>query len=344
MQPVLGAELCELGRASGLDAVGVASAEPFESTRRDLEERKAAGLHGGMHFTYSKPSRSTDPSVALEGAKSLVVGARSYRRASPAAPADAGPVARVARYSWQDHYAPLRDALGAIAERLESGGFRARVLVDSNHLVDREAAYRAGLGWYGKNANLLLPGHGSWFVLGSVVTDAPLAPTGPPAADGCGSCTRCLPACPTGAIVAPGVVDARRCLAWLVEAPGSFPVEWREALGDRLYGCDECQEVCPPNRVEDRRDPPPLADDGDEAWVPVLDVLAATDDELLDRFGRWYIPRRQPRYLRRNALVVLGNVGDGCDPAVVAAVERYRADPDPLLREHAEWAAQRLGL
>src|SRR5207302_550420 len=180
--------------------------------------------------------------AALPGARSLVVGARSYRRAMPSRPVDGRPVARVARYSWRDHYQPLRDALTQIAGRLEADGWRTRVLADENHLVDREAAYRA----------------------------------------------------------------------------------------------------CPPNRAEDRRSPPPPPAADDEAWVPVLDVLAAGDDELLDRFGRWYIPRRQPRYLRRNALVVLGNVGDGRDPEVVAALRRALTDPDPLLRSHAVWAAARL--
>ena len=335
-------DLLAIGRDAGLDAVGIAPATPFESTRRDLEERKAAGLHGGMSFTYRRPDRSTDPSFALPRARSLIVGARSYRRAAPQRPTSVA--GRVAMYSWRDHYEPLRLSLSAVASALTAAGHRARVLCDSNFLVDREAAYRAGLGWYGKNANLLLPGHGSWFVLGSVVTDADLAPTSTqPVADGCGSCTRCIPACPTDAIVAPGVVDARRCLAWLVEAPGPFPVELRSALGDRIYGCDACQEVCPPNRTEDRRGAP-AADAGAEAWVPLVELLSLSDDELLDRFGRWYIPRRDPRYVRRNALVALGNVGDAADADVVAAVRRWASCDDPLLREHAEWAADRLGL
>jgi epoxyqueuosine reductase len=269
-----------------------------------------------------------------------VVGARSYRRANVDAPA--GPAGRVARYSWRDHYEPLRQALRAVADHLERAGYRTVVLVDDNRLVDREAAVRAGLGWYGKNANVLLTEHGSWFVLGSVVTDAEL-PAAIPVGDGCGSCARCLPACPTGALVAPGVLDARRCLAHLVQAPGDFPVEFREALGDRLYGCDDCQDVCPPNRLEDRRVPAEPAADDDEAWVPVLDLLASSDDELLQRHGRWYIPRRDPRYLRRNALVVLGNVGDGDDPDVEAALRRALAAADPMLREHAQWAAEKLG-
>src|SRR5690606_28594835 len=147
----------------------------------------------------------------------------------------AAPRGRVARYARADHYGELRAALRAVAGELKAAGWRARVLADDNALVDREAAYRAGLGWYGKNANLLLPGRGSWFVLGSVVTDAPLARTAEPVADGCGACTRCLDGCPTGAIVAPGVVDARRCLAWLLQVEGPFPREHRVVLGDRLY-------------------------------------------------------------------------------------------------------------
>lgn len=343
--------------AAGLDAVGIAPATAFAETRRHLEERRAAGLHGGMAFTYRNPARSTEPDRILAGATAIVVGARRYpsRRTvsvEPAEPSDgAGPGPRrpdgaVARYASADHYAPLRKALAAVADRLRQEGWRAQVVADDNALVDREAARRAGLGWYGKNTNLLLPGLGSWFVLGSVVTDADLPAAPELVADGCGACRRCLPACPTGALVAPGVLDARRCLAWLVQAPGVFPVEYRAALGGRLYGCDDCQEVCPENISAER------ASGGDGGFAPgsddhpavdLLALLAAADEELMDRFGRWYIPERQPRYLRRNALVALGNTGDGRDPAVEATLRRALADDDALVRGHAVWAAARLG-
>src|SRR5207237_3646669 len=148
----------------------------------------------------------------------------------------------VARDARSDHYGALRAASGVLADELRAEGWKARVLCDDNALVDREAAHRAGLGWYGKSANLLLPGQGSWFVLGSVVTDAPVDAGSEPVADGCGACTRCIEACPTRAIVAPGVVDARRCLAWLVQTSGPFPIEYREALGGGLYGWAACQE------------------------------------------------------------------------------------------------------
>jgi epoxyqueuosine reductase len=336
-------ELRALGLAAGLDAIGVAPAAPFATTRRHLEDRKAAGLHGGMGFTYRNPARSTDPGATVAGAKALVVGARAYHR--PASPRPDGPSGRVARYAWVDHYHPLRDGLRVVARHLKAQGWRAVAVADDNSLVDREAAYRAGLGWFGKNANVLLPGLGSWFVLGAVITDAPLTPAIGRVEDGCGSCRRCLDGCPTGAIVAPGVVDARRCLAWLVQQPGPFPVEFRTALGDRIYGCDDCQEVCPPNRRAERDGILPGHDEVDagDAWVPLLELLAASDGELLERHGRWYIAGRDPRWLRRNALVALGNVGDGADPAVAAALRAALAGDDPMLREHAVWAAERLG-
>ncbi|MGI8492976.1 MAG: tRNA epoxyqueuosine(34) reductase QueG [Acidimicrobiales bacterium] len=362
MRP-LAAKLRQVGRAAGLDALGFTGAEPFSTTRQILEQRRDAGLSGGMQFTYRNPRRSTSPGQTLPGARALVVGARRYDRARPTPRDrfDRRPRGRVARYSWVDHYQPLRDSLESVAGVLRAEGWRARVLADDNALVDRAAAQRAGLGWYGKNTNILLPGLGSWCVIGSVLTDAPLPPD-VPMEDGCGRCRRCLPACPTGALSAPGVLDARRCLAWLVQAPGVFPMEHRVALGDRLYGCDDCQEACPANGAERRRgaddriDPdggaphgaraqrPPPAEIGAEPEVDLLELLAASDEEILTRWGRWYIPERNPRYLRRNAIVVLGNVAAPDDGGVQAALRRALADPDPLLRGHAVWATRRLGL
>lgn len=333
--------LRSLGIEAGLCAVGVTSADPFPQVRVDLEDRKAEGLDGGMQFTYRNPARSTDPDRSLPGATTLIVGAYDYQRAEPARPTDQ-PTGRVAAYSWEDHYARLRDALESIAVVLRDAGHRAVVLADQNHLVDRAAAHRAGIGWWGKSSNVLVPGVGSLVVLGSVLTDAPIAfHETAPAADGCRSCRQCLDGCPTGAIIADGVVDARKCLAWLLQAEGVFPVEFRVALGDRLYGCDDCQDVCPPNQIRRRR-PSDAGDDG--AWVPILDVLALDDEAVMARLGRWYIPRRDAAYLRRNLLVVLANVGDRHDPRVVDAVATALGDERALVRAHAVWAARRLGL
>lgn len=327
-----------IGLAAGLDAVEITTTEPFVEVRTTLRERKAAGLHGGMSFTYRNPDRSTSPAGALPDARSLVVAARSYLVEEDDEPSLA-PLGRVARYAWVDSYAELRGGLQAIARALKAEGWRARVLADDNALVDRAAAHRAGIGWWGKNANLLLPGTGSWYVLGSVVTDAPLTPTGGVVEDRCGSCTRCITGCPTGAITAPGVIDARRCLSWLLQTEGAFPAEHRVALGDRIYGCDECQEVCPPNR----RAPVGAGGGAERPWAPLLELLHDDDDRVLTWATRWYIPRREVRYVRRNALVVLGNVGEGTDQAVEEALTRHLAHDDPMLRAHAVWAARRLG-
>ena len=369
--------LADIGRRAGLCAVGVCRADPFVETARVLHQRKRAGLHGGMQFTYRNPLRSTDAGRLVPGAASLIVGALEFSGEAPRCPDDGRPYGRVAAYARADHYRALRTALEAVAAALRGAGHRAAVSADENSLVDRAAAYRAAIGWWGKSANILVPGSGSLVVLGAVVTDAEVAGADPdPQPDGCGSCTRCLEGCPTGAIIAPGTVDARRCLAWLVQDTGLFPPDYRVALGDRLYGCDDCADVCPPNqvrvRLQTRRSPrqfqaatsgaSPERHEAAEsatseaapgrggrgpasgAWAPLLELLDASDEELLAVFGRWYIPRREPRYLRRNALVVLANTGDRDDPAVRGAVDRALAHDDPLVRAHAVWCARRLGL
>ncbi len=345
------AALRALGAKAGLDAVGVARAEPFETTRVDLEQRRQAGLAAGMAFTYKNPERSTSPQLLLRNARSLVVGARSYHRQMPTPPCPGGDdtgedplVGRVGRYVWEDHYGALRVGLDALAAHLRRHGHRAAVFIDSNHLVDREAAYRAGLGWYGKNTNLLLPDRGSWFVLGSVVTDADLA-ADHPQPDGCGTCRRCLDNCPTAALPEPGVLDANRCLAWLAQRPGLFPAEFRVALHDRIYGCDDCQTVCPPNRREEQRvdlrvgtAPRPAV------WLALLELLEASEETLLERWGQFYLFDRRTFALRRNALLALGNTAPASDERVPSCLRRYLGHDDPLLRATAVWAARRLGL
>jgi epoxyqueuosine reductase len=207
--------------------------------------------------------------------------------------------------------------------------------VDANQHVDREAAARSGVGFYGKNTMLITRRHGSWVVLGTLVTSAELEAT-PPLDAGCGSCTLCIDACPTDALEEAGVLDATRCLSYWTQSADPFPEEYREALGDRVYGCDICQDVCPWNRgVEKRRVGEAHA--GAEPHVSLADWLQAGDDELAERYDRLFVPRNDPRYLRRNALVAFGNSGG--DPSLA---EPFADGDDPLLREHAEWALERL--
>ena len=204
--------------------------------------------------------------------------------------------------------------------------------------LDREGAARAGVGFYGKNTVLITRKFGSWVVLGTLVSDTEIEASAPLALD-CGSCTRCIDACPTGALDDPGVLDSTRCLSYWTQAPGSIPEEYRAELGAQVYGCDICQDVCPWNRgVEKRRAGEALPGDA-EPVVSLLDWLEAPAEELRTRYDRLYFPRNDARYLRRNALVAAGNSGD---PSLAEAVDRYRDDPDEMVREHALWAAERL--
>ncbi|MDP2291467.1 MAG: tRNA epoxyqueuosine(34) reductase QueG [Actinomycetota bacterium] len=335
------AELTGLTQPFGVTHTGVASADVLTRARDAIDRRVAAGLTDGMQFTFKNPQRSTTPQLAVKGAQSVFVAARPYLLDTPERPAEVS--ARVGRYAWVDHYAPLREALWAVATRLRADGFKAVPFADDNSIVDREVAYRAGIGWFGKNANLLLPGAGSWFVLGCVVTTAALPVNETPVADGCASCRRCLDACPTGAILEPGVIDAGRCLAWVLQKPGIIPRHLRAAVGDRIYGCDDCQEVCPPTvRFGPKHAAPAVP--AATAWMAVLPMLTGSDEDLIARWGRWYLADRHPRWIRRNALVVLGNIGDAADAAVQQVLAEYLADDDPMLRVHAVWAARRLGL
>ena len=334
-----GEQLIAIGIAAGLHRVGITNAQVLHRARTALTERKSLGLHNEMQFTYRNPVRSTDPTSTMASAKSIIVGARSYATEMPPSPNEVS--ARVARYMWVDYYELLKVGLQKIALQLKDDGWRAIVLADDNSIVDREVAYQAGLGWYGKNANLLIEGAGSYFVLGSVITDAPLGPIATLVDDGCGSCRRCLDNCPTQAIIAPGVVDARKCLSWLLQKPGIFDPAYRVALGDRLYGCDDCQEVCPPTV---RRAIVESSGVKPRAWVDVMSILALDDQTLLTKFKAWYISDRDPKWLRRNALIILGNIGDSSDEATQLILKQYLVDPDPVLRAHAVWAAARLGL
>ncbi len=327
----------------GVTHVGVTSADVLVEARSALFERRAAGLHADMGFTYRDPERSTDPIRSVAGARSVIVAAKPYLTdEDPPPPHDgAGPHARVGRYAWVDHYAPLRAALREVSRRIRRSDHRAVAFADDNSVVDRAVAHRAGLGWYGKNANLLLPGAGSWFVLGSIITTAEYESTSGPAPDGCGTCTRCIDDCPTGAIVAPGVIDANRCISWILQKPGPIPEDDRSAIGDRIYGCDDCQDACPISVRLGRRNTVELVD-GADAWVDAIEVLEADDEWIDDRYGHWYVTDRDFRWVRRNAIVVVGNVGDPGDARVRRVIEHYRAHIDPILAEHARWAADRL--
>jgi epoxyqueuosine reductase len=326
------AELERLAVEVGIDVVGAAAAEPYAETEDHIQERRARGLFADMRFTMARPEVSCHPETLLPGARTVISAALCYYAEEPERKPGEG---RLARYTWSDAYADLREKLDVLGARL---GGEYRVLVDENDHVDREGAARAGVGFYGKNTMLITRRHGSWVVLGTLVTNVEVERSQPLELD-CGSCTLCIEACPTGALDEPGVLDSTRCLSYWTQAPGPIPEEYRAELGAQVYGCDICQDVCPWNRgIEKRRTGEPLPERA-EPHVSLVEWLELGDDELRARYDRLYFPRKDPRYLRRNALVSLGNTGE---PEHRPAVEAYAEDGDPLLREHAAWALARL--
>lgn len=324
-------ELHRLAAEHGATGTGVCSVEPFADVRRALGERTREGLRARLGFTYTRPEVATDVTRTYPWAQRLFVVAKAYlpHAGSPRSEPGTG---RIARFAVEDHYRDLDAILHAVADRLRREGHRAEVLRDDGRLVDRAAAVRAGVGWWGKNSMVLMPGAGPWMLLGSVVTDALLELSAPMQRD-CGSCVACLPACPTGALVAPGVLDARRCLAYWLQAPGVIPVELRSAMGDRIYGCDDCIEACPPG-VRLLRASKPVA------GVDLMGLVRLPDEKLLERYPHFYVPARRARYLRRNLIVALGNSGE---QTAIAELAGLAGHPDWLLRAHAVWALARIG-
>src|SRR5690348_14239984 len=282
-----------------------------------------------MRFTMARPEESCHPEILLPGARTVVSAALCYWLPEPERPPGHG---RLPRYTWFDAYDALREKLDALGRKL---GGSYRVLVDANQHVDREAAARSGVGFYGKNTLLITRRHGSWVVLGTLVTDAEVEPTPPLGAD-CGSCTLCIEACPTGALDEPGTLDATRCLSYWTQAGAPIPVAYREELGAQVYGCDICQDVCPWNRGVEKRRAGAAPGAG---HVSLVDWLEAGGGELRERYDRLFVPRNGGRWLHRNALVAAGNVGGEPERA---AVEAHADSEDEMVREHAAWALGRI--
>jgi len=294
------ADLEQLADELGIDVVGAAAAEPYEETERHIRDRRARGLFADMRFTMAQPEVSCHPEQLLPNVRTVVSAALCYYADEPELPPGHG---RLPRYTWYDAYAELRGKLDELGRRL---GGDYRVLVDENQHVDREAAARSGVGFYGKNTLLITRRFGSWVVLGTLVTDRELETT-PQLALDCGSCTLCIEACPTGALDEPGTLDATKCLSYWTQSAHDPPEAYREALESQVYGCDICQDVCPWNRgIEKRRAGQPLPANA-EPHVDLVDWLDSDPTELRRRYARLYVPRNDGRFLQRNARIALAN-------------------------------------
>ncbi len=326
------AQLRRLASELGLDVIGAAPAEPYEDTERHILERRERGLFAGMRFTMARPEISCHPEQLVPGARTVISAALSYHRHRPEVGEDEG---RLARYTWRDSYEELRSKLDELGRRV---GGAYRVLVDANDHVDREAAVRAGVGFYGKNTMAITASHGSWVVLGTVVTDVEVEATQPLELD-CGECRLCIDACPTGALDEPGVLDSTRCLSYWMQAPVAIPEEVRSELDDMVYGCDICQDVCPWNSGISRRTAALQPEADAQPAVSLADWLERDGADLVSEYDRLYVPRNDPKWLRRNALIAAGNVGSA---RLVPLVAAYAASDDEVLGEAAEWALARI--
>jgi epoxyqueuosine reductase len=333
--------------------VGVTRPHPSHHLRF-YERWLAEGRHGEMGY-LARPdavARRADLRGTLAAVRSVVMVGMNYLPHGAAEEAVDPSVGVIARYArGRDYHRVIKGRLLALLERV-AGHARApvagRAYVDTGPLLERELAARAGLGWFGKNTMLIHPRRGSWFFLGALLLDVELEPDAPLDADHCGTCTRCLDACPTGALLgrdpsgAP-VMDARRCISYLtIEQRGPIPPSLRPAIGNRIYGCDICQEVCPFNGPKFARGSAE-ADFAPRARMDRAELteLMAMDDEAWDRFSRGSAVRRAGRAgFLRNVAVALGNRGE---PDAAPALVRALDDPEPLVRGHAAWALGRIG-
>lgn len=356
----------------GFDTVCITTAEAFADAERAIKERIAQGLMDGLPwFTEERAVVSCRPDALLPTAQSIIALGMVYLTEQPEDAEDGTPRGRLARYAWGDDYhETIKPKLQQFALWLNEYARRevgmevaARLFVDTGRMVDRAVAQRAGLGWYGKNTNILTKGWGSWLFLAEIVTNLPLVPDESLKAN-CGSCELCLHACPTQALPHPYTLDNTRCISFLtIELRGSIPIELRPLMGNLIFGCDICQEVCPVNRLAERRLLQPtqqvIAPDGvgkrqalfqaHQEFRPrpavgsspaLIPLLSLTEEEFRERFRRSPIKRAKRRGLLRNVCVALGNIGD---PQAIPALVGALHDDEPLVRGHAAWALGRIG-
>src|SRR5256885_3938974 len=341
--------LKDRARALGFCAVGVTGTEPFHEAESAAATRTAEGLLDGLSWwNLTRAHASANPRRAMPDARSVIALAFPHPRAAAAPSPRAGEgrgggLGRIAAYALgRDYHEVLLERMQPLLGMLRERGYAAKTYVDHGWMLDRAAAARAGLGWLGKNTNLLVPGAGSYVLLAEIVTSAALQPD-QPLKKTCGSCDACLRICPTGALVKPGVLDNRRCISfWTIEHRGVIPREIRPLIGEWIFGCDLCQEVCPVNARPAAPDPDALAAFGPMIEPrPQLEALLSVDDATFRvRFRQTAVWRTRRPGLLRNVCIALGNVADRRS---VPALSGALVDDDPLIRGHAAWAMGRLG-
>jgi epoxyqueuosine reductase len=329
----------------GFDSVGITSADDFYFDEQVAVSRVREGLLDGMNWiTEDRMQRSARPKELLPGAKSVISLAMSYYSGDFKVTNFAKPKGKIARYAWgQDYHNIIKIRLKQFVEQMSKVVKRtpnARFFVDDGPMLDRAAAQRAGVGWFGKNTNILTINHGSWVFLGEVITDLALEHDNP-LRKNCGKCVLCIDKCPTGAIVSPYVIDARRCISYLtIECRGPIPRQLRHLVGDWIFGCDICQEVCPVNINVLPTNEKLFRQSSGFSALDLIPLLQMTDDDFRRIFKNSPIKRAKRIGLQRNVCVALGNIGDRISvEALIIALNTA----EPLIKAHAAWALGRIG-
>jgi epoxyqueuosine reductase len=336
--PLDSAFVKDAARAAGFHLAGVARAEPLDPA--PLDRMLAIGGEADMVWLRTQRALRLDPSLLLPGARSVVALALSYHAGEGAPPPEgAGAVAKYAR--GRDYHGVMKRKLRALEAALRERDPEVRTFASSDiaPVMEKAWAERAGLGWVGKNGCLITERHGSWVLLATILLDRALEPDAPHP-ERCGSCTACLSACPTEAIPAPGLVDARRCVSfWTIERRGEIPPEIAARAGGRVFGCDDCQTVCPWNHGVAPASDPELAPRPGQAALGIDDLVALSEEDYRRRFHGTSLARARYDGLVRNAILAAGHAGD---PSRLAAVRAHLASPFPGVRAAAVWAAERL--
>ncbi|KAA1284257.1 MAG: tRNA epoxyqueuosine(34) reductase QueG [SAR202 cluster bacterium] len=333
----------ECAYSLGFDIVGITGAEPFVNDERAALKRIDDGhMNGYSWYTKDRVQKMNRPELLLEGARSVISLATSYLTTDPDTTAPNS--GRVARYAWGDDYHKvLKTKLKEFCMKLEiitGEKVHSRIFVDDGPMNDRAAARRSGVGWFGKNTNILTPSHGSWVFLAQVITDLNLKPD-VPLKKTCGNCVRCIDDCPTGAIVAPYVIDNEKCISYLtIELRGAVPRKLRPLVGDWIFGCDICQDVCPVNRKASKSSQLSFQQRPGFSTPDLVEILNMDQTEFSKKFKDSAIKRTKLLGLKRNACIALGNNGD---IASIPALSNALKAEESLIRIHAAWALGRIG-
>ena len=333
-------QLVSFAREIGFDSCRIAACTvPAHAT--EFREWLREGAHGEMNYMERGEEKRCDPQQVLPGARSIVALALNYFQGEqPPRRSETAARGKIARYALGDDYHKVIESkLEEVDRFLRGFGGHQKCYVDTGPILERDHAAQAGIGWHGKNTMLIDEQLGTWFFLAEILTTLELPPD-QPVPDRCGTCDRCIKACPTAAITGPHRLDARRCISYLtIELKGSIPLELRPLIGDRIFGCDDCLEVCPWNRFARVSHETAFSARQSTTGMSLREYLELTDAAFRALFKTSPIKRIKRRGFLRNVCVALGNAGDASD---IPALERAAADPEPLIAEHARWAIHQI--